>query len=78
MAKVPAEEETESPLPIETLGLDTRITNVLKEAGLVTVAGVLERLERGDRVMLEIDGFGPKSLVELKSALQKHGYEIPQ
>ena len=76
--EAPAEEAVESVLPIETLGLDTRITNVLKEAGLVTVAGVLERLERGDRAMLEIDGFGPKSLVELKAALQQHGYEIPQ
>jgi len=78
MVNASAEEETASALPVETLGLDTRITNVLNEAGLVTVAGVLERLERGDRAMLEIEGFGPKSLVELKAALKKHGYEIPQ
>jgi len=77
MAKVPVEEKAQSALPIETLGLDTRINNVLKEAGLVTVAGVLERLERGDRAMLEIEGFGPKSLTDLKAALEKRDYEFP-
>lgn len=78
LVKAPAEEETESDLPIETLGLDTRINKVLKEAGLVTVASVLERLQRGDRAMLEIEGFGPNSLTELKAALLKQDYEIPE
>lgn len=77
MVKVPGEETADYALPIETLGLDTRINNVLKEAGLVTVAGVLERLERGDRALLEIEGFGPKSLIDLKAALRKKDYEIP-
>ena len=60
--------------PIEDLDLGTRTTNTLKAAGLETVEDTLEMLEQGDDTLLAIDGFGPKSLSDLKQALTQKGY----
>ena len=62
--------------PIEDLELGTRTTNTLKDAGLETVEAVLSRLEGGDDALLAIDGFGPKSLSDLKQALKEKGFQI--
>lgn len=61
--------------PIEDLALGTRPTSALKGAGLDTVEDVLSRLEGGDNALLAIDGFGPKSLSDLKQALKEKGYQ---
>jgi len=63
--------------PIEDLDLGTRTTNILQSAGVDTVEDVLSRLEEGDEALLAIDGFGPKSLSDLKQALKENGYQIP-
>jgi large subunit ribosomal protein L31 len=73
------EEEKVSPdRPISELGLGTRVDNVLEEAGLTTIADVLERLEGGEQAMLDVSGFGRKSLIDLKKALRQQGYKIPE
>ncbi len=64
--------------PIEDLELGTRVENILAEAGLKVVGDVLERLEGGEKAMLDISGFGRKSLIDLKKALRQNGYEIPE
>ncbi len=69
--------ETKHIIPIEDLNLGTRINNVLKEAEITTVDDVRKLLEVGDEALLSIDGFGEKSLVDLKQALQSLGYQIP-
>jgi len=63
---------------IEDLELGTRVDNVLQEAGINTIADVLERLEGGEQAMLNISGFGRKSLIDLKKALRQMGYKIPE
>lgn len=63
---------------IEILGLGTRVDNVLEEAGVKTIADVLARLEGGEKAMLDISGFGRKSLIDLKKALRQLGYKIPE
>jgi len=63
---------------IEILGLGTRVDNVLEEAGVKTIADVIERLEGGEKAMLDISGFGRKSLIDLKKALRQQGYKIPE
>jgi hypothetical protein len=65
-------------IPIEELNLGTRVDNALKDAGLTTVEDVLHRLERGDDALLEISGFGEKSLSNLKDALLRMGYGLDQ
>lgn len=73
------EEQKVSPdRAIEVLGLGTRVDNVLAEAGLNTIAEVLDRLEGGEKAMLDISGFGRKSLIDLKKALRQEGYKIPE
>jgi hypothetical protein len=74
---VPVEEVGLKPeIPIERLNLGTRVDNTLKDAGLTTIQDVLNQLERGDDALLEISGFGEKSLGELKAALLKLGYDL--
>ncbi len=63
---------------IEELGLGTRVDNVLAEAGLKTIGDVLERLEGGEQAILNVSGFGRKSLIDLKKALRQLGFEIPE
>ncbi|MFQ6000275.1 MAG: DNA-directed RNA polymerase subunit alpha C-terminal domain-containing protein [Anaerolineae bacterium] len=57
-------------MPIEELGLSTRVFNRLKSAGITQVGEVLERLRRGDEALLTIRRFGPRSLEEVQTALQ--------
>jgi len=64
--------------PVADLDLGTRAENVLIEAGLTTIGEVLERLEGGEKAMLDISGFGRKSLIDLKKALRQLGYKIPE
>ena len=73
------EEDKVSPdRPIEDLGLGTRVDNVLVEAGIKTIGDVLARLEGGEQAILDISGFGRKSLIDLKKALRSMGYKIPE
>lgn len=73
------EEEKVSPdRPVEDLELGTRVDNVLVEAGLNTIGEILERLEGGEQAMLDISGFGRKSLIDLKKKLRQMGYTIPE
>jgi large subunit ribosomal protein L31 len=63
--------------PIADLGLGNRPTDALSKAGITTVGQALERLAQGEASVLEIDGFGRKSLIDLKKGLRQLGYELP-
>jgi len=67
---VPVEEEA----PVEVLDLSTRTYNCLAQAGIASVAEILEKLAEGDEEMLAIKNFGPNSLAELKERLQAKGF----
>jgi large subunit ribosomal protein L31 len=62
---------------IADLGMGNRPTEALSRAGITTVGDVLERLQQGEAAMLEIEGFGRKSLIDLKKSLRNLGYELP-
>jgi large subunit ribosomal protein L31 len=64
--------------PVAELNLGTRVENVLAEAGLTTIGEILTRLEGGEKAMLDISGFGRKSLIDLKKTLRQMGYQIPE
>lgn len=59
--------------PIEELALSMRTTNALKRAGVSTVG---QALAYNDNDLLHLRNFGHKSLVELRDALEAHGYEV--
>jgi large subunit ribosomal protein L31 len=62
---------------IEEFELGKRSTDSLTKAGIKTAGDALAKLAEGDAALLEIDGFGRKSLADLKKALRRMGYEIP-
>ena len=63
--------------PLAELNLGTRPTDALAKAGLTTVGSVLTLLEQGEGALLAVDGFGRKSLIDLKKNLRAAGYTLP-
>ncbi|HEY3344341.1 MAG TPA: DNA-directed RNA polymerase subunit alpha C-terminal domain-containing protein [Anaerolineaceae bacterium] len=70
-------ERTSPERSVADLGLGTRPTDVLAKAGITMVGQILEKLNEGEGAMLAIDGFGRKSLIDLKKRLRQLGYDLP-
>lgn len=64
--------------PVAELGLSKRAVQALAQAEITTTGQVLEKLSTGEASLLAIEGFGRKSLADLKKALRKHGYQLPE
>lgn len=64
--------------PVEELGLGTRATEALIKGGMVTVGQIIEKLAEGEAALLALDGFGRKSMADLKKKLRSLGYELPE
>jgi N utilization substance protein A len=63
-------------LPIMTLGLPTKVENLLNEAGLTNVGELAYRLLLVPSTIIDIDGIGPTYVEEIESALEVMiGYE---
>jgi transcription termination/antitermination protein NusA len=56
-------------LPIEQLELPSRVQNLLEESGVETVGEALFQLEMDEKQLLNIEGFGEKSLADLREAV---------
>ncbi len=64
--------------PLTDFGLSQRAVSALSKAGITTAGQALEKLAEGPEALLEIDGFGSKSLIDLKKALRREGYALPE
>ena len=64
--------------PVQELELGTRATDALAKAGITSVGQILEKLAEGEAVLLALDGFGRKSLADVKKRLRQFGYELPE
>ena len=64
--------------PIAELEIGKRPTDALAQAGIAEVGQFLEKLAEGEQVVLEISGFGRKSLIDVKKKLRSLGYEVPE
>ena len=64
--------------PVTDFGLGKRAVEVLANAEITTAGDVLTALGKGEQALLDLDGFGRKSLSDLKKALRKFGYELPE
>jgi large subunit ribosomal protein L31 len=64
--------------PITELELGTRATDALARADIVKVGQVLEMMETGEASLLAVEGFGRKSLADLKKRLRQFGYKLPE
>ena len=69
----PLDERPSPALSITELGLSTRASKVLLGAGINTVGDALVALEKGDEALIDLKGFGPKSLADLKTRLEESG-----
>jgi large subunit ribosomal protein L31 len=64
--------------PIAELELGNRPTEALAKGGITMVGQVLDRLAMGEATLLSIEGFGRKSLADLKKRLRQFGYQLPE
>jgi len=62
---------------LSELGLASRALAALTKANITNAGQVLEKLAEGENKLLEIDGFGRQSLIELKKKLRQFGYPLP-
>ncbi len=70
--------QTSPDLSIEELDIRTQAKNVLLEADVETVGDVIETLEEGGgEALMNIRGFGMKSLATLKKQLRARGFDLP-
>jgi large subunit ribosomal protein L31 len=55
-----------------------RATITLAKANITNVGQIMDLLEKGETAILAVDGFGRKSLADLKKRLRQFGYELPE
>lgn len=63
---------------ISELEVGKRAISALEKAEIVNVGQVLDLLSDGDEKLLAIDGFGRKSLADLKRRLKSRGFSLPE
>jgi large subunit ribosomal protein L31 len=56
--------------PVTELELGTRTNKILANENIVTVADLIARLNEGEDTLLQIPGFGQKSLIDVKKRLR--------
>jgi large subunit ribosomal protein L31 len=75
--KAASESRTSPARPVAEFKLTSRAIEALKKAGIETAGDVIARLEGGEKALLEVEGFGRKSLIDLKKQLRQFGYQLP-
>jgi large subunit ribosomal protein L31 len=76
--KTRAESRVSPERPIAELELSARAVQALADANITLVGQILDKLAVGEASVLAIDGFGRKSLTDLKKSLRKFGYTLPE
>ncbi|MEK6222484.1 MAG: hypothetical protein N2D54_09595, partial [Chloroflexota bacterium] len=72
--------ETERVSPdrlISEIKVGKRALDALTDVGITNAGQFLEKLAEGEDKMLAIDGFGRKSLADIKKGLRRLGYVLP-
>ena len=76
--KARAESRVSPKRPIAELELSKRAIEALEKAGIKEVGPFLAKLSEGEEAVLAIEGFGRKSLIDIKKRLRALGYELPE
>ncbi|MCE5209682.1 MAG: hypothetical protein LLG42_15415 [Chloroflexi bacterium] len=62
---------------MEELNLGKRAVEALNKAGIHNAGDVLKKMEEGEQALLKIEGFGRKSMIDMKKQLRQLGYQLP-
>jgi large subunit ribosomal protein L31 len=73
-----AESKVSPKRPIADLELTARPVAALEKAGIKEVGQFLAKLGEGEDSVLAIEGFGRKSLIDIKKKLRVLGYTLPE
>jgi large subunit ribosomal protein L31 len=73
-----AEAKVSPSRPIADLEMGARPVEALAKAGITTVGQFIEKLHAGEDAVLAIEGFGRKSLIDIKKKLRALGYKLPE
>ena len=73
-----AESKVSPKRPIAELELAARPLAALDKAGIKEVGQFLAKLGEGEEAVLAIEGFGRKSLIDMKKKLRALGYKLPE
>jgi large subunit ribosomal protein L31 len=73
-----AESKVSPKRPIAELELAARPAAALEKAGIKEVGQFLAKLGEGEDSVLAIEGFGRKSLIDVKKKLRALGYDLPE
>ena len=73
-----AESKVSPKRPITELELTARPVAALEKAGIKEVGQFIAKLREGEDAVLAIEGFGRKSLIDMKKKLRSLGYELPE
>jgi large subunit ribosomal protein L31 len=76
--KTRAESKVSPKRPIAELEMAARPVAALEKAGITEVGQFLAKLAEGEEVVLAIEGFGRKSLIDIKKKLRALGYTLPE
>ena len=76
-AKARETAKTSTDQPVAILELGERAEGALKKAGIEKISQALEKLALGDDAVLAIEGFGRKSLIDMKKRLRSRGFVLP-
>ncbi|MBP8856378.1 MAG: 50S ribosomal protein L31 [Anaerolineaceae bacterium] len=71
-------ERTSPTRPIADLELGSRPIEALAKAGITNVGEALAKLAEGEQAILDIAGFGRKSLIDMKKRMRQLGYDVPE
>ncbi len=63
---------------IAEFGVSKRVVTLLKKAKITNAGEFIEKLAEGEEAVLAIDGFGRKSLADMKKAMRRQGYTLPE
>lgn len=64
--------------PLSELDVSGRSIAALAKAGIETAGQFIEKLQEGDEALIAIEGFGRKSLIDIKKQLRGFGYQLPE
>ena len=64
--------------PITELSIGKRAVDALAKAKITNAGEFIAKLAEGEEAILAIDGFGRKSLADVKKGLRRLGYVLPE